>query len=479
MKVPSKKKIAITAFAIAALGLLTLVAILVAVGMTSRPTVPLSVDDVAEIKTLVYKYLNERSRIMVSSNPANNPNIASAPVIDPSDMSPGLAARQAEDVEKLRAMGGLGTFDSFATFAQVLDIREKGDTAVLDIGSTTYFRNVSKAPDGNADIWSSAGAERLFTFTRMGTRWILTDAKLSSAGTMPPPEEPSVKPGEVGGPRVLENPIPFRRSDDVPEKIEELDKAATRKIANKWVVIDREMAVSLAEKHSEQLSDLIALAAHELRHPATIFRTYTNILLDSSGQLDDETVRDALLAIDEATDRLTGMATKLLEASNSEQGELEPRPIAIAPRSIVVRAVEDIRIGDVDIDFNINIPEHEEVVVVDPDLITTALTMLLENAVKFSTVGGSIDISVRQSAGDTIFAVADRGEGVPEADREMIFERLYQVDDVMHHSKPGLGLGLHIAKEIITAHKGWIKHEPRSGGGSVFSFCIPQEFESR
>jgi len=239
---PSKKKIAITAFAIAALGLLTLVGILVAVGTTRRPPITISAADLAEMKTLVYKYLNERSRMMVSSAPANNPNVADAPVINPSEVSPDLAARQAEDVEKLRTMGDLGTFDSFATFARVLDIREKGDTAVLDIGATTYFRNVSRAPDGNTDIWSSAEAERLFTFTRKGNRWILTDAKLSSAGTMPPPEEPNVKPGEVGGPRVLEKPNSSQTTDHVPDEIARLDEAATLKIANRWIIVDQKTA---------------------------------------------------------------------------------------------------------------------------------------------------------------------------------------------------------------------------------------------
>jgi signal transduction histidine kinase len=57
----------------------------------------------------------------------------------------------------------------------------------------------------------------------------------------------------------------------------------------------------------------------------------------------------------------------------------------------------------------------------------------------------------------------------------MIFERFYQVEDAMHHSKPGIGLGLYIARSYVEAHNGWIRMEPRPGGGSIFCFGVPNE----
>lgn len=234
MKLPSKKNIAITAFTIAALGLLTLVGVLVAVKKTHRPEVTISVDDLAEMKTLVHKYLNERSRVIVSPDPQNNPNIAGATVIDPSEMSPELAARQKEDVEKLRARGNHGIFDDFATYTEVLDIRKEGDEIVLDIGATTYFRNVPLGPYGDLDNYSAVEAERYFTFARKGKRWILTDANLTSAGTMPPPDEPSVEPLEEGSSRVLAKWPGY--ITEIPQEIKRLDEEATAKITNKWAI---------------------------------------------------------------------------------------------------------------------------------------------------------------------------------------------------------------------------------------------------
>jgi len=75
--------------------------------------------------------------------------------------------------------------------------------------------------------------------------------------------------------------------------------------------------------------------------------------------------------------------------------------------------------------------------------------------------------------GEVVVSVLDRGEGVPEGERERIFERFYQVGDAEHHSVPGIGLGLYIARRIVEAHGGRLWYEPREGGGSAFRFSLP------
>ncbi len=248
---PTSKKIVVTAFIIAAIGLLTLVGVLVAVRVSVRTSATLSVDELAEMKALVYKYLNERDRFLVSSDPENNPQIADAPIIEPSEMAPGLAARQAEDVGKLKARGTTGTFDDFAIFAEALGVRKQGDAFVLDIKDETFYHLTPTRFEANPDNqYAGEGAERYFTFKREGNKWILADAKLASAGTMPPFNEPSVKSREVGGSRVLENPKMSHATDDVPIDLSKLDEAATRNIADKWVVVDKKTAEAIVSGSS-------------------------------------------------------------------------------------------------------------------------------------------------------------------------------------------------------------------------------------
>jgi hypothetical protein len=179
-------------------------------------TIIIPVGDLARMKTLAHEYLNERYRLVISFNPDSNPNVAGAPVIKSSDMSPELAARQKEDLDKLRARRFSGLGDDFATYLQVLDIRREGGSVAL------YVR----------DQYSGEGADRYFKFTRKGTGWILTDAKLSFVGDEPPITEPSVE-SDGKGPYVLSSQSYITK---IPEEVQKLDDEATGKILNKWAV---------------------------------------------------------------------------------------------------------------------------------------------------------------------------------------------------------------------------------------------------
>jgi signal transduction histidine kinase len=72
-----------------------------------------------------------------------------------------------------------------------------------------------------------------------------------------------------------------------------------------------------------------------------------------------------------------------------------------------------------------------------------------------------------------VISVKDRGPGIPVEDRLLVFEKFYQVEEAMHHSLPGIGLGLYLAREIVQAHGGRIWCTERKGGGSVFRFALP------
>ncbi|MBN2169075.1 MAG: diguanylate cyclase, partial [Actinobacteria bacterium] len=79
----------------------------------------------------------------------------------------------------------------------------------------------------------------------------------------------------------------------------------------------------------------------------------------------------------------------------------------------------------------------------------------------------------KQSEKETAFFIADRGPGISEENKAKIFDRFYEVEGLLNHSLPGLGLGLYIAKTIIDAHGGGISVDERQGGGSVFRFTVP------
>jgi signal transduction histidine kinase len=123
-------------------------------------------------------------------------------------------------------------------------------------------------------------------------------------------------------------------------------------------------------------------------------------------------------------------------------------------------------------DMSARVSDGSGRIIADPDKLVGLLVILLDNACKFSPPSSQIEIEVERNDDDFVVSVLDRGIGVPDDLRELIFDRFYQVEEVKHHSSVGLGLGLYLARQIVSAHNGQIQHLPREGGGSIFRFTL-------
>ena len=254
--------------------------------------------------------------------------------------------------------------------------------------------------------------------------------------------------------------------------------ATVRDITERKRIVEKEKETAAAvasakvsEKHTAELRDIITVSAHELRHPATVFKGYSQMLLENWDELDEEDARSALEAIDKAADRLSTLADTLMETSHTENMELSC--YEVSPSSLILwavktigpeRSVNKLDVRPFDTGYNIN---------VDPEKVSKVLEILIDNALKYSPGESLVDIWYEQEADETVYCVMDRGPGIPEKDREKVFNQFYQVEDVHHHSLPGMGLGLYIAKSLVEAHGGWIKVEPGEGNGALFCFGLP------
>lgn len=250
------------------------------------------------------------------------------------------------------------------------------------------------------------------------------------------------------------------------------DRNYERNLRN--IITEKYHAENAAKKRAEELRDLIDIAAHELRHPATIFTGYSQLLLENWGNISEEMLKDALVSIDLSSKRLTRLVVTLLDVSRIEHGKLEVSMEVVYPHSLILRAVEEMRGEGCTQQFVLDVEEDCDPITVDPEGIKDVLTNLLDNAVKYSPDGSSIKIGFRQKNGEEVFTVEDSGPGIPETEWERIFDRFYQVESPMQHSLPGIGLGLYISKQIIDAHNGWINAGLSGDGGSLFSFGIPK-----
>ncbi len=236
-------------------------------------------------------------------------------------------------------------------------------------------------------------------------------------------------------------------------------------------------AISIEEERyafNESLRDFVDIASHELRHPVALLAGYTETLESHGREMDEPTRQEVIGAIKSSTERISRMVMGLVNVSLVERERflIVRRPTGIA--SLARRVVGEMRVKVGGHDFHLELSGECGELEADPDRIHDLLVILMDNAVKYSPGGTGVELAVEGKEGGITVSVLDRGAGVPPEHRDKIFERFYLVEEAQYHSKPGLGLGLFLARHIVEAHGGRIWYEPREGGGSAFRFTLPR-----
>ncbi len=220
------------------------------------------------------------------------------------------------------------------------------------------------------------------------------------------------------------------------------------------------MLARLADSQADQ-QRLVQDAGHELRTPLTSLRTNIS-LLERFDELSPE-VRERVLADLKGESReLSGLVNEVLTLAGGQGAEGGPQPVRLAAiaESVATRARR--RTGR-----EVSLSTDASVAVASAAGLERAVWNLVENAAKFDTSGGPIDITVT----DGVIEVLDRGPGVPADEVTHIFDRFYR--PVASRSMPGSGLGLAIVKDVAEQAGGRAYVKARDGGGSVFGIALP------
>lgn len=215
------------------------------------------------------------------------------------------------------------------------------------------------------------------------------------------------------------------------------------------------------------------MVAHDLRSPLSAIRMSAQAALRQRA-LDEEPTRKALEVIQRATGRMGRLIADLLDLAALEAGELTlrigPRPVA----ELIGEAVEGVAAaaGEADLRLGVRIPPGLPCVRADRDRLLQALSNLLGNAVKFTPPGGEIGVGAAAEGDAVRIWVSDTGPGMSAEDAAHVFDRFWQANQADRRGA-GLGLGLAIARAIVTLHGGRIWVESAADRGSTFSFTIP------
>jgi signal transduction histidine kinase len=234
-----------------------------------------------------------------------------------------------------------------------------------------------------------------------------------------------------------------------------------------------------AQREAEELqATFLSVISHELQTPLSVIRGFAELLADGVESMPPAQVRNKLQIVAEESERLSTMVENLLDASRIGAGglELTREPVNI-PR-LVRQAVQKMEPLSARHHFVIAVPDDLPPVLADYARVEQVLINLLENAIKYSPGGGQITITSDLTSDEVILHISDEGIGVPEAERERIFSRFGRLNSRVVRQMKGVGLGLYIARAIITAHGGRIWVDPAPGGGAQFSFSLPRQYKA-
>ncbi len=229
-----------------------------------------------------------------------------------------------------------------------------------------------------------------------------------------------------------------------------------------------------AERIVEQMkSDFVSTVSHELRAPLTSIYGFAETLLRRDVLFGEPERLTFLGYIASEAQRLTSIVDTLLGVARLESGDLQVELVPTDLRAVVSEVVTSMRqTSDVnEHKFVLHLPEEPLAASADREKLAQILTNLLDNAVKFSPDGGTVTVEAHRHTAHVEVRIVDEGQGIPEAERERIFSKFHRAES--GRGAGGAGLGLFIARGLVTAMGGRIWVDSVEGGGSSFAFELP------
>jgi two-component system, OmpR family, sensor histidine kinase SenX3 len=219
--------------------------------------------------------------------------------------------------------------------------------------------------------------------------------------------------------------------------------------------------------------DFVANISHELKTPVGALALLAETVEEAADD-PDAVLRFAGRMRQEAS-RLTDLVQDLIMLSRIQAAEPIPDPTPVLLDSVVAEALDRCRLKATARGISLEAAGERGIAILgDEDLLVTALRNLLENAVAYSPDRTRVAVTTRVA--DSWMAevsVTDQGIGIPERDRERIFERFYRVDPARSRATGGTGLGLAIVKHVTAAHGGNVTVWSKEGRGSTFTLRLP------
>lgn len=239
---------------------------------------------------------------------------------------------------------------------------------------------------------------------------------------------------------------------------------------------DHEAAVRKLAKEQGQMQEQISDISHQAVIPIANIVLYSQLLEEWTETLDVEEkreIKDEIAAIREQAETLDFLIESLVKLSRLETGIIHVN-IRRQPLQLILDVIKkQFQVIAAQKEIQLAVPDTEETAAFDRKWTTEAVANIVDNAIKYTPYGGSVTVRVLPYLSFVRVDIADNGIGIPETEQANVFSRFYRSKSVS--DRPGVGIGLYLAREVMKAQNGYIKLSSEAGKGSTFSMFFMKE----
>jgi PAS domain S-box-containing protein len=237
---------------------------------------------------------------------------------------------------------------------------------------------------------------------------------------------------------------------------------------------ESELLQTLArEKELGQLrSNFVSMVSHEFRTPLGIIQSSAEILEDYLDRLKPSERAEHLQSIRKSTHRMAGTMEEVLLLGSFDANRVEFRPATLELRTFLQTIVDEVlSAAGQRCPIELTLSEMPAEIEGDERLLRHIFTNLLTNAVKYSDTGRAVQFEIARAAAEMVCTIRDQGIGIPDSDREWLFNPFHRGHNVA--DRPGTGLGMVIVKRCVDLHRGKIGVESKVGEGTTVTVSLP------
>lgn len=259
------------------------------------------------------------------------------------------------------------------------------------------------------------------------------------------------------------------------QEIREFNTTLQQRVAN----ATRELRASNAQlqRLDKAKDEFVSMASHQLRTPLTTVKGYISMVMDGDAGKISADQHNLLNEAFLSSERMVNLVNDFLNVSRIQTGKfiIDKHPTDLS--KLVAQEIDRLRSSAIsrDMEFVYNKPDDLPLINIDEGKIREVVMNFSDNAIYYSHEGSKIYVSLAIVDGNAVFKVTDTGIGVPEDEQAGLFSKFYRASNAKRQRPDGTGVGLFLAKKVITAHDGKVIFETAQDQGSTFGFSLPIE----